>query len=479
MIPQPYFKLTRQAVLLGIISAAFPATGYCIAAGRADFVIGKVEALAPNGSRRVLIKGSEINPGDAISTAAGARAQLRFTDGGFVSLQPNTLFRIDEFNYQNKTDGEEKGFFSLLKGGLRAITGAIGHINRGTYRVNTPVATIGIRGTGYNAVLGDGLLVSVGEGAVSLTNNGGMLVVSAGNAGYVANANAIPVPTAQQPQTPPAALQPTAQPITAAQFTAGEERDASGHLVVVAESSPAGLVSGSGYAVAYASLCNGCNNPSTGLLPEVNAIFNNSGQLTEYSNTQQEVAGKINDGTITSSGNDGIIGWGRWDGNTTGTSPHPLDPGVFHYVVGMPTVNMPTAGSATYTMIGATTPSSSDESHGWSVAPGAQLSAYFSNSSPVLYVDSMTISNSTNGYSLHSGTSPLVINNSNSTFSGSVNTTAAAGFSGTSCTSGCTTAINGLFAGNSAARAGLAYSINDTVGPKIQGAAAFSSGGVR
>ena len=200
MNPQKRFKLSRQAMLLATISAAFPVTGYCVAAGRVDFAIGNVESVTANGSRHPLSKGAEINAGETISTAAGARAQVRFADGGFISLQPNTLFRVDEFNYQNKTDGEEKGFFSLLKGGFRAITGAIGHVNKKTYRVRTPAATLGIRGTGYNMALrDDGLFVNVGEGAISLSNNAGLLVVVAGSAAFVANFNTAPVPTTQLP----------------------------------------------------------------------------------------------------------------------------------------------------------------------------------------------------------------------------------------------------------------------------------------
>lgn len=44
-------------------------------------------------------------------------------------------------------------FFSLLKGGFRAVSGAIGKINHDDYQVATPVATIGIRGTDYLAVV--------------------------------------------------------------------------------------------------------------------------------------------------------------------------------------------------------------------------------------------------------------------------------------------------------------------------------------
>ena len=145
MFPQYYVRFAHMAAFLGVVALTAPLTAHGMIAGRADFVIGKVEAITTDGSRRSLSKGSAINSGETVSTEAGARAQIRFTDGGFISLQPNTLFRVDEFNYQNKADGEEKGFFSLLKGGLRAITGAIGRVNRNTYRVTTPVATIGVR----------------------------------------------------------------------------------------------------------------------------------------------------------------------------------------------------------------------------------------------------------------------------------------------------------------------------------------------
>ena len=123
MLARQNFKLTRQAALLGMIAAAFPVTGYCVVAGHTDFVIGDVVAIAADGSRHPLVKGSEIDSGDSINTAAGARIQIRFNDGGYMSLQPNTKFRVDQFQYNGKPDGEEKGFFSLLKGGLRATLG--------------------------------------------------------------------------------------------------------------------------------------------------------------------------------------------------------------------------------------------------------------------------------------------------------------------------------------------------------------------
>src|SRR6218665_3445229 len=149
-------------------------------AGRVSFVSGDVTASSGGGSSRQLNRGDIINGGDKISTQAG-RLQIRFTDGGFVSLQPNTIFGVDQYLYANKPPEESSLFFSLLQGGMRTITGAIGKVNKQSYKVRTPVATIGIRGTGYLASLTErGLIVSVGSGFVNVSNDNGQITGGAG-----------------------------------------------------------------------------------------------------------------------------------------------------------------------------------------------------------------------------------------------------------------------------------------------------------
>jgi hypothetical protein len=178
----PVFNLNRQALIAAMITAAFPLTSQS-AVGRVEFVVGSVNALGQDGNARSLAKGGEINNGDTIQTIDG-RAQIRFSDGGYISLQPNTEFKVEDYTYNGKADGSEKGFFSLVKGGLRAITGAIGHTNKQAYRVNTPVATIGIRGTEYLAQFNNArLLVKVGNGAVYLVNQAGDIVLYKGQVG--------------------------------------------------------------------------------------------------------------------------------------------------------------------------------------------------------------------------------------------------------------------------------------------------------
>ena len=175
-MPQDRFKLTDRTALIAAIAAAYPAVGYAAPAAQVDFAVGDVTAVGPNGQSRTLGKGAQIEQGDTVNTNAG-RAQLRFTDGAYVSLQPQTQFRIDQYRYEGKSDGNEKGFFSLLKGGLRTITGLVGRSNKRNYQVSTSVATIGIRGTEYTIQYGQSVTGTVGEGEINVCNGAGCLSV--------------------------------------------------------------------------------------------------------------------------------------------------------------------------------------------------------------------------------------------------------------------------------------------------------------
>lgn len=167
----------------GLLAASIAMlSGHALAetAGRVSFVSGDVTAKATDGSTRTLKRGDSINGGDRITTNAG-RVQLRFTDGGFVALQPGTVFGVDEYVYANRKPEETSLFFSLIQGGMRTISGAIGKMNKKTYQVRTPVATIGIRGTEYRAVVSErGLIVSVGSGFVNVANGNGDITGGAG-----------------------------------------------------------------------------------------------------------------------------------------------------------------------------------------------------------------------------------------------------------------------------------------------------------
>ena len=141
--------------------------GYSAPAARVDFAVGDVTAVTANGQSRALAKGAQVDEGETINTNNG-RAQLRFTDGAYVSLQPQSAFRIDQYRFEGKQDGSERTFLSLLRGGLRTITGVVGRSNKKNYQVSTTMATIGIRGTEYTILYGDSISGTVGEGEIEV-----------------------------------------------------------------------------------------------------------------------------------------------------------------------------------------------------------------------------------------------------------------------------------------------------------------------
>lgn len=140
------------ASLLGVAGQALAAAQQ---AGKIIMSIGTVSVLR-DGKESPAPRNMIVLSGDTLRTGASSNAQLKLDDGAIVALRPNTDFQVKEYNYQGKSDGSEKASLSLLKGGVRAVTGAIGKTNRDNFKVDAVVATIGIRGTGFNLVLCDG-----------------------------------------------------------------------------------------------------------------------------------------------------------------------------------------------------------------------------------------------------------------------------------------------------------------------------------
>ena len=166
----------RYQLSLAIICCLFfSAISY--GAEKAGFVIvakGKVIAVGDSGEERRLKRRSPLFEGDKVITKQNSKAQIKLLDGAVMALQPSTIIQFDQFIYQPDKQ-QEKSIFKLVEGGFRAITGAIGKKNPDDYRVDTPLASIGIRGTHYGVVLGETLSMAVWQGKIKVQNDNGVL----------------------------------------------------------------------------------------------------------------------------------------------------------------------------------------------------------------------------------------------------------------------------------------------------------------
>ena len=170
------FALPKISMLfLGVLGFTSIASAADIA-GRVTFALGEVVVSDDKNNKRSVFKGDLIRSGERIETSNNGRVQVRMTDGGTIVLRPNSVFEITRYSFSK--DNPEIGtvLFNFLKGGARAISGAIGKANRENYQFKTPVATIGIRGTDYSSTLNDEqLIVTVGQGQINIANDAGQV----------------------------------------------------------------------------------------------------------------------------------------------------------------------------------------------------------------------------------------------------------------------------------------------------------------
>jgi hypothetical protein len=204
-------RVIPSLLVLSLIAASASAAPI----GRILVAVGDVSAQR-NGKTVPLKARAEIELGDLIKTGPASNAQIRLTDGSIIAIKPVTEFKFDDYQFTGKQDGTEKGAFSLVKGGFRTITGAIGKQNPQNYKVNTPMASIGIRGTFYNLAIcdsgcfnadgskaKDGLYGGVVDGKIAVSNPAGEKTFGNDEFFHVAGANAAP----QSLVAPPAFLQ--------------------------------------------------------------------------------------------------------------------------------------------------------------------------------------------------------------------------------------------------------------------------------
>ena len=189
--------------------------------GRIALVKGSAIALEPDDERRTLRAGSEIYELDELRTGINSFAVIAFNDRSRVTLSPSSAFKIESHKYQPEAPTESNAFLRFLRGGMRLVTGAIGTLNRKAYRVATPTATLGIRGTGFdlacdgecvdNTAIYDpiretpasrllsfflkpafaqgsnGMYTRVWEGSIEIQNEFGTLLLEQGGAAFVRN----------------------------------------------------------------------------------------------------------------------------------------------------------------------------------------------------------------------------------------------------------------------------------------------------
>ncbi len=146
-------KFKSRVLSILFLMAVMAVSTAAVAEDSAGMVIasrGIVIALA-NGDSRELKQGGFVYVKDEILTSARSFVVLQFTDGAKVTVRPNSNLIIEAYLYAGNDSDEAT--LNLISGGLRIITGAMAKTNPEKYKVRTPVALMGVRGTEFSIML--------------------------------------------------------------------------------------------------------------------------------------------------------------------------------------------------------------------------------------------------------------------------------------------------------------------------------------
>lgn len=91
--------------------------------------------------------GLDLDEGDAVRTGDRAWALLSMMDGSKITVRPNTEIRIDAYRYTDAGESmQNQARLTLIRGAMRVVSGRIGKGRNDGFVVNTPDATINLRG---------------------------------------------------------------------------------------------------------------------------------------------------------------------------------------------------------------------------------------------------------------------------------------------------------------------------------------------
>lgn len=175
--------IKQLSVLLGLITLLIQPSWGAALAGHVILTKGDVSATSDDGITRILIRRSEIFNGDTIKTGHASSVQIRFVDKALITIKNNSEMNIERYLLAQEENGQkEQAIMKLLKGGFRTITGTIGKGDKSAYKVSTPAASIGVRGTNYEVQQEpDGSFVmGVYSGGIKVENDAGFIELGVG-----------------------------------------------------------------------------------------------------------------------------------------------------------------------------------------------------------------------------------------------------------------------------------------------------------
>lgn len=150
-----------------LVGLAAPAVASEQAVGQVSLLIGAARVVHMNGSSEPLRRGASILVGDRVETSANGHVHVRFIDNGAISIRPDSVLEVQAYRYDAEKPQANEVRLRMEQGTSRSISGAATEVDKSRFRLNTPIAAIGVRGTDFIVHTDDtGVRATVADGAI-------------------------------------------------------------------------------------------------------------------------------------------------------------------------------------------------------------------------------------------------------------------------------------------------------------------------
>jgi len=138
--------------------------------GSVSLVIGRAFSKSlHNQDYTRLVTGALLYEGDSLKTESSGHVHVQLRDSGVISIRPNSELQIEVFQFDENNPQASSVKFNLIHGTSRSVSGTAAESAKHRFRLNTPIAAIGVRGTDF-------VVSATSDSLMTLVNQGGIVV---------------------------------------------------------------------------------------------------------------------------------------------------------------------------------------------------------------------------------------------------------------------------------------------------------------
>lgn len=138
--------------------------------GSVSLVLGRAFSKSVHNDEYTrLATGALLYEGDSLKTESSGHIHVQLRDSGVISIRPNSELQIEVFQFDEANPQASSVKFNLIHGTARSVSGSAAESAKHRFRLNTPIAAIGVRGTDF-------VVSATSDSLMTLVNQGGIVV---------------------------------------------------------------------------------------------------------------------------------------------------------------------------------------------------------------------------------------------------------------------------------------------------------------